>query len=469
MSTMSIGGLASGLDTSSIISQLMALEQGPRNLLDVKSQQVQTQQTLLKGFQTQLRTLQTAAADLRSVTLFTQTQAVESSDPTKISVVSTTGAGVGGYQLEVSQLANAGQRTYTYTPPTADGTITVDRHDIAVTAGMTARELATAINADRDATIYAAATADDRLVFSTRATGDTRGVFITVTATGGAIAEDLSRAREGKDALYTLDGVAGRSTTNVISDAVAGVTVTLKGVTTVSGPVTVSVGAPGADNAAITRKVQAFVDAYNTTIDAIHAKLNERSVPDRRTADDVSRGVADTRSLADLTAGSLFNDSQLNNLLTSMRQMIYTPVAGMPAGMDSLTALGITTGDVSARTSDDTLAGRLTLNADTLTAALTTNPNAVKELLGGVAGTGGWARGFETLVNNAASSDGILASRITGADDELKSIRDQMDQMDVRLATKQQALQAQFTAMEVALAQARTQGDWLTGQLAGLQ
>jgi flagellar hook-associated protein 2 len=469
MSTMSIGGLASGLDTTSIIAQLMALERGPRNLLDTKQTLIEARQTLLKDFQSKFRTLQLAAADLRSVTLFTQTQAVDSSDPTKVSVTSNSGAGVGGYQIEVSQLANAAQRTFTYSPPATDGSVTIEGHATAVRAGMTAQELATAINTDRDARVYAAATADNTIVFSRRETGyDVDGTFVEVTDGSGSLTEVLGRERVGRDALYTVDGVAGRSSTNVIRDAVAGVTVTLRGTTTTSGAITVSVGAPGANTDAIQRKVQAFVDAYNSTLDAVRAKLDERTVPDPRTPDDIKNGNPDPRTTTELKAGTLFGDSQLNAMLSSMRQMIYSPVSGLPAGLDTLSWLGISTGAATATSSRDSLTGRLTLDVDRLTRALTDDPNAVRNLLSGPDNVGGWARGFERLMDDAAGTDGVLPSRISGADNELRALKSQMAQMDARLTVKQRALEAQFAALEVAMAKSQQQGQWLTGQLAGL-
>lgn len=468
MSTMSIGGLASGLDTTSIINQLMAIEKRPRTLLDTKQTLIQTKQGLLKDFQTSLRTLQNAAADLRSVTLFAQKQAVESSDVNKVTVSTTTGAGVGGYQIEVSQLANAAQRTFGYTPAAADTTIRIGNHDTVVRAGMTAQELATAINTDRDAEVYAAATSDGTIVLSRRASGEDTGAWIQLSGNGGVLDEDAALARAGRDALYTVDGVAKRSSTNVVTDAVAGVTVTLKAVTTTSGPVTVTVGAPGADTDAITRKLQAFVDAYNTTVDLIRSKLDEKAVPDSRTQQDIQNGVADSRTTLQRNAGSLFGDTALNTMLTSMRQQMYAVVRGAVGGLDSLAALGISTGEISSTTSADTLKGKLTLDTEKLTEALTRDPNGVRTLLAGTDGTGGWARGFESLLNDYTRSGGNIDIRITGADDELRALRSQMAQMDARLDVKQRALQAQFTALEVAMSKSQTQSAWLTSQLAGL-
>ena len=50
-------------------------------------------------------------------TLFHTTQGVTSSDSTRVSARSSTGAGVGGYQVSVTQLANSAQRTFSYASP----------------------------------------------------------------------------------------------------------------------------------------------------------------------------------------------------------------------------------------------------------------------------------------------------------------------------------------------------------------
>ncbi|MBB4661016.1 flagellar filament capping protein FliD [Conexibacter arvalis] len=466
MSTWSVSGLASGLPTADILAQMMAIEKRPRMLLDTKQTLIEARQQLLRDFQTKLRAVQTAAADLRSVALWAQTQAVESSDPTKVAATSTSGAGVGGYQIEVSQLANAAQRTFAFTSPTADGEIVIDGHATRVTAGMTAQEFATAFNTDRDATVYAAAIDDGTIVFSSRRTGAVDS-FIDV-GPNGSLVEDETKARAGRDAIFTVDGELRRSSENVVRDAIAGVTLTLRGITSASGPVTVSVGAPGANTEAIQRKLQAFVDAYNGALDAIRSKLDEKSVPDERTQQDIKNGVPDRRTAAQLKAGVLFGDRQLSSLLTEMRQLIYTPLSGLPEEMNSLADLGISTGAASSSTSRDALAGRLTLDVEKLTTALTNDPNGVRDLLAGVDNVGGWARGFEAAIDTAVRADGVLHTRIDGADEELKHLKAQMTQMDARLSVRERSLQAMFTALEVALAKSQQQSQWLSGQLASL-
>lgn len=454
---LNIGGLASGLDTNSIIDQLMAIERQPRARLDQKATLITARQSALADFQTRLRAVEAAAKDLRSVALWSQSQTASTSDATRLSaaIVAGSGAGVGGYQVEVSQLANAAQRTYAFSSPASAGTITIDGHDTAVGAGATLADVVSAINSDASATVYAAATDAGTLVLSSRRTGDTGTGFVALTDGTGALTEDTAKAKQGRDAMFTVDGVAGTASSNDVTNAIAGVRLTLRGVTTVSGPITVTVGAPSADTGAIKDKLRAFVDVYNSTVDAIRAKLDERSVPNARTDEDRQKGM-------------LNGDVTLTAVLSQMRQAIYTSVRGLPAGMSSLADLGVSTGSASATVSRDALAGKLQIDDRTLDAALANDASRVRDLLAGPANAGGWVRAFESIVHGADTTGGTLDVRITGADAELKRLQQSMADMDDRLALKETSLRARFTAMETALAQSQTQSSWLSGQLASL-
>jgi flagellar hook-associated protein 2 len=454
---LNVGGLASGLDTNSIVDQLMAIERQPRTKLDTRAALVATKQSVLADFQSRLRAVESAAQDLRSVTLWAQSQSASSSDPTRIAatIVPGSGAGIGGYQVEVSQLANAAQRTYSFASPASGGTITIDGHDTTVAAGASIGDLVSAINTDANATVYAAATDGGTLVLSARRTGDTGSGFIAVTDGTGSLTEQAAKAKQGRDAQFAVDGVAGSSSSNDVTNAIAGVRLSLAGVTTTSGPVTVTVGAPSSDTDAVKQRLQAFVDVYNSTVDAIRARLDERTVQNPTTA-------------ADQQAGMLNGESTLEDILARMRQAIYTPVAGLPSGMSSLADLGISTGDASSTISRDALEGKLTLDAAKLDDALASNPSGVRDLLAGPANAGGWARSFEAIVHNADTTGGTLDVQITGADAELKRLQSEMADMDDRLNLKEQTLRAQFTAMETALSQSQAQGQWLSGQIASL-
>ena len=149
---LNIGGLASGLDTNAIVDQLMAIERLPRTRLDTKASLITAKQSVLADFQSRLRAVESAAQGLRSVGLWSQAQTASTSDATRLSaaIVSGSGAGVGGYQVEVSQLANAAQRTYTFVSPASAGTIAIDGHDTAIAANATIGDVVSAINSDSE-------------------------------------------------------------------------------------------------------------------------------------------------------------------------------------------------------------------------------------------------------------------------------------------------------------------------------
>jgi flagellar hook-associated protein 2 len=452
---LNITGLASGLDTNSIIQQLMAVESQPRQQLAVQQSLDQQTVSLLQGFQTQLQSLSSTVMALRSPALFTQTQTAESSDTTKVVASVTGGAGVGGYQLNVTQLANSAQRTFSFTSPSSDDTVTIDGHTYTAAAGSAIGDLVTAINSDSSGTVYAAATDSGTLVLSNRQTGNTGTSFIQLSDTTGSLVEQTALAKQGQDAQFTVDGVAGSASSNTVTNAIAGVTLTLKALTTTSGPVTVTVGAPAVDPNAIKGALQSFVDTYNSTVDAIRAKLNEKTVPN-------------ASSLADRQKGLLFGDEQLTDLLSQMREAISTPILGLPSGMNCLGDLGISTGDATGTVSQDALAGKLTLDTTKLNAALSSNPSGVHDLLLGTASVTGWAQSFQTIVDGASGVGGTLDARITGENSEIADLTASMADWDQRLALRQQALQQQFSALEAALSQSQSQGQWLSGQLASL-
>ncbi|HEX3690754.1 MAG TPA: flagellar filament capping protein FliD, partial [Solirubrobacteraceae bacterium] len=188
--------------------------------------------------------------------------------------------------MSVGQLANAAQRTFSFTAPASDGVITIDGHDTDVKAGTSIYDLADAINSDQSATVYAAATDAGTLVFSNRSTGDTGPGFIAVSGAADVLSEQSARAKQGQNATYSIDGVPGTSSSNTVTGAIPGVSLTLTGVTTTSGPVTVNVGAPAADSSKVESAVNQFITDYNAALSAIQTQLAQKP-----TASDPTQGT----------------------------------------------------------------------------------------------------------------------------------------------------------------------------------
>jgi flagellar hook-associated protein 2 len=413
--------------------------------------------TVLSDIQTRLKNLQLAAQDLKSVTLWSNQQSIDVNDPTKAAVSLSGPAGTGSYQLNVGQLARGSQRWYSYATPSSDDTITFSNgHTTTITAGSDIDAAVLAVNSDANAPVYASAVTDAQsgtkyLVFSSRTTGATASAF---TASASSLAEDGSRAVGGLDANYWVDsGAVKTSPSNVVTDAIPGVSVTLKGVTTSSGPVTVTVSAPAPDNANITAKVKAFVDQYNSTLDFIRSKLDEKKVVNPQTAADQQKGL-------------LNGDTMLEGILSQLRvAMTNTYAPGNPTTLDQMNEIGVSTGSGFATLNQDAIEGKLVFDTAKFATALAADPTSVKNL---ISGTSGFGQALDNLLAPTLQAGGTMESRLSSEDLKQKSLNDQIASMDVLLTKKQDTLKAQFAAMETALQQSQAQGQWLSGQLAGL-
>lgn len=449
MAGISFGGLASGLDSQSIIAQLMSIERQPRVRLDQQETKIKARQSALNEVLGQLKNLGSTAAALRSASLYANVQSVESSDPSHVAVSRTAMAGAGGHTLSVSQLARAEQRTYDFTQNAGATQLVVNGTAIDLAANADLATVVDTVNSTASAPVYAAAV-DGKLVLSSRTTGASGGFTVSGSAT---VAEVSSLA--GLDAQYTLDGVAGTSASNVLQTAIPGLTVTLKGVT--ASPASISIGAPAPDPDRVKDAVKAFVTAYNDTISSIQAKLKEKPVANP--ANDVDR-----------RKGVLFGDSGLSSLLGQLRGAIADPVAGNPAALDQLAELGITTGaPVTGTTINaDAVAGKLVLDEAKLADAVASNPMGVRQLLGATTGADGFSQRFTGLLDPFTGAGGTIDSRVDSGDAQLKSLHDAMADMDARLKLKEARLKAQFTALETAMSKSQSQGQWLAGQLASL-
>src|SRR3954468_10010715 len=161
-STINFGGLASGLDTNTIVDQLMAIERQPQNRLKLRQGQIDARKNALNDVMSRLKNLRLAAQDLKSPTLWLDTQTVDVNDATKVAATRTGGAGTGGYQLSVTQLASASQHWYSFpsTPTGADDTITFtygggSTKQIVIPAGSDIVAAANTINSDSGSPVYA--------------------------------------------------------------------------------------------------------------------------------------------------------------------------------------------------------------------------------------------------------------------------------------------------------------------------
>jgi len=446
----SISGLGSGLDTTAIINELMAVQEVPVNQLTLQQEGYQAQQSDLTTIQTDLQNVMNDAADLSDPSLFTTSQTVTTSDSNLMTATTSTGAAVGSYEVNVTQLASSAQRTFTYTPPTSNDTVTIDGVQETVTAGESAQAFASTVNSDPNADVWAAALNNGTIVLSDRATGDNGSNFIQVSDPGGSLVEQPDLAVQGQDAEFTVNGGQElTSTSNTVTNAIPGVSLTLQGLTN-TGPVTVDVQAPAPSSSGIATAINQFVTDYNNTINAIETQLAQTPVNNPQDQSDESQG-------------QLYDDSELTALLANMRELMYTAGSGLPEGMASLADIGVSTGAATgdAPTSSQTLSGDLTVDTSTLDSAIATNPEGVQAVLSS------FATSFQSLVNVDAGPGGELTQRITDDSTQSSDLGSQISSMEQTLTDYQTNLQAEYAQLADALESSQAQQSWLTQQIAG--
>ena len=379
----------------------------------------------------------------------------------------TAGAGIGGHSIQINRLASSAQHGFSFdnTTLTSAGQIKLaysndasSAMSIPVKAGATATDIATAVNASDKAPVYAAVVKEngvERLIFSSRKTGDNSDFTVDLSAMAdpAAMAELPTYSRTANlNADVVVDGQALNppAESNVIENAVPGVRLSLKGIST--SPVTVATTQPALDMDAVTKKVQALVDAYNNVVTSTRSELAEKRDPTATTS-------------AALQKGQLFGDSGMTSMLSQLKETMTKTLSGL--GLKSLADIGVTVPKAGASL-EDAKAGKLVVDADKLKTALTSDYTKVKELFNGSGATKGLSTVISDYVSNQTGTKGLITGRMKTDDDTLKGFTDQITKLNDRMDAEQKRLKAQFAAMEAALNNSQTQQAWLTSQIKSL-
>jgi flagellar hook-associated protein 2 len=460
--TINFGGLASGVNWNEMVTQLMAIERNPQVRIQQQQRIEEARQSALRDVKTRLANLQTAVTGLSDPGTWSDSQSVESNDASRVAVTRTGGAAPGGYAFTVTSLARAQQMTQGTALAAAAGADELHISlgggtavDVGVAAGDTIQAIAEKINSTSGIPVYAAVVSG-KLVLSGKETGAASTISVT---SDGTLAADLGMAetQAARNADFTVDGTRYTDrASNVVSDLMPGLTVTLKGVT--SSAVSVTVGAPGANKTAIQDKMKAFVDQYNSTIEFVRGKLSEKRVANPKTEEERLKGV-------------LAGDAGLTSVLANLRTAMSDVVAGAASGVDRLSLAGVSTGSASRTVNQDSVAGKLTLDTAALAAKLETRFADTKYMLtnrGSTYATKGVAQRLDDILSTQLTGTAVLDKRIESQTKLIDQLKKSASAMDVRLAAREKALRAQFTAMESAMAQAQSQGSYLAAQLGSL-
>ena len=437
---ITVGGLATGIDTNSIIDKLVALEKRPVALLGVEVQDVQATQTSINTLGGKLSTLRSAAHAL-GTTDGVLVRAATSSDTDVLAAAAGAGAQPGSVALTITQLARGsvagatvGVASATSTVASGPGTFQFQVgsgtvKSVNVDATTTLQGLATAINAlDAGVTASAvnlgtASSPDFRLEIASRATGATS----TVTVTHDDTALAVQTAQAGQNAQFTVDGFSGtfERESNTFGDVLPGVTVTLRN----RGTATVTV----ADDAdAITAKVKTLVAAFNDIVTFVTGESQ----------------VTETQDKSDVALGSLATDSTVKHLVARLHEVFSESVGG---AYTNLSSLGLATQQ------DGTIA----FDEGKFRTALGSDSTAVAATFAGAGTASGVAKDLSALIDGMTGSGGTLALHTTALNDQIRSLQDQIDAGQREVDAFEVNLRQQFTALETFVSGLKNQGSFL--------
>jgi flagellar hook-associated protein 2 len=427
--TSSIDGLVSGLSTTTMIAQLMQVEAQPQTSLKNK---VTTEQKVIAAYQsvnTKLAALQTAAESLTKAATWQSVKATSSSDA--VVATASAGAAIGDTTFEVTKLAQA--HTVTLTASDLGAMTTGSGLDLSV-GGAAATHIAVATDtpAGVAAAINAAALGVRANVIST----DQGTVLqLTSTKTGTAAAFEIGGfaatpnvVLPGQNAQITFGippaGYTASSATNTFTSVVSGVTFTA---TRVPAGVTISVVA---DSGKLADAMQSFVDAASAALTEIGTQTKY---------DPTARG------------GSPLGG---NSTIRQVQQDLLSGISNGQAGYGSFKQLGVSMDR----------AGTLTFDRDAFLAAYQADPTTVQSVV-----ATGVASQLQTVAARATDpSTGRITLAIQGRNASVRTLTDQIGSWDVRLQGRQDALQRQYSGLEVALGKLKSQSSWLSGQIASL-
>lgn len=450
-------GSYSGIDQSTV-DQLMAVEKMPLVQMSEKKTKYESQQNAWKDVNTRLDSLMTKLKDLKYTATY-MSKTATSSDSSVVSGSAESDALNGSYQISVTTLASStrviganvlaeGQDNSTELGLT--GSFTIENDD-AVSAEITIEatdSLASIVDKINDSseTIGIGATIiDGRIVMQDQEIG-TRN--ITLTDTDGLTLNNLglgaaSNTVTGDNAQFSVNGIDIVRSTNVITDAVEGLSLTLSKETAVDEYETITVGA---NTSGAVEKVQAFVDQYNSTLSFLQ---------DANSVGDLDAAVSG--------AGTLASDPTLQRMISSLRTNIGGSISGLDSSIGDLSQLGIKTIDKF---------GQLTFDSSKFVSELTSDPENVKNFFYDTDAEDnniGFEAKMETYLNSLlATGTGIVDIKEDGLERSLKDIEKQVESFNNRMELREQYYIRMFTRLDVALQQAEAQTSWLSSQLAGL-
>lgn len=443
-SPITFSGLASGLDTQSIIAALVAVEGRKVDLLRTQRTSFSDKIGAFDQLLDRLKDLETILGKLGDADRF-QAHSITLSpggeDHLTASLSGTAQAGT--YELQVSALAeSAFLRSDGFADPDAALGMT---GTLSIQVGSTVTDITIdgtndTLHGIRDAINSSGAEVTASVVYDgtdyhLELRGNESGAAnaVTILSEPGqppplGTQLNIASIRAASDASFTIDGQAYTSASNTVTGAIEGVTLQLVlEQDPADDPIRLTVGANFDE---IESQLQEFVDAYNDVAEF----LNEQST--------FTAGAA---------APTLLGESSLRMLRSSLGLTIASQ-ASTGSDYSSLGTVGIRLG----------VDGKLSLDSEKLTAALAADLDGVKDLFSHA--TEGVANKLLAVVELRTDSiDGFIEVRQDSLEESIETLDDRILAAEYALERFEESLVLKYSQLETLLTRLQSQGTALSG------
>ncbi|HKE15154.1 MAG TPA: flagellar filament capping protein FliD [Kofleriaceae bacterium] len=444
--TISFSGIATGIDTESLVNQLVAVEKQGAVALQRRKSDAGTRKSVVSSLVSKLQALKAAAAAVNTPSEVRALTA-RSSDETKVKVTSSGAANPAQLAIHVDTLARA-QTNVSTLFPSSDGAVPkvpgagqlgikvggADQVVVEFTSLDTLADVASRIN---DTVTGAHAEVVNtgngfQLAVSSNETGKTNELAFSEGGTSLGFLAEGSLKSPAQDASFTLNGIAITRSSNTIGDVASGVTIELldtHDVGEVDTRLTVA-----SDPAGTEAKIKSLVDAFNDLAGAVSGQLT------------YSEGGSGTNTL--------FGDSTTRSLQRALSDIVTHSYAhGDSEDGVSLGQLGISLGRD----------GKLTIDSAKLSDAVGTDPTAIEDV---IAGTDGLAVSIDKLVSAyTRTGDGFFTAKTDSLTREMRGYDDTIDRIEKRADALGDQLRAQFNSLETLMSNMKSQQSALSALL----
>lgn len=500
-----IGGLASGLDTDSIIQGLMSVEKTKYNKLYQQKQLLEWQRQDYMDMASVISSFKDYVFNLKLSSNFVKYKTSgEAVDSGYVSVTGTANALEGSYQIKVEQLATQANAVVNdLTVITKDDQnnvklqveLTIGSSTVTKTIELTwnpgdststfganlAKSINEAFSSDGGLKAYYDSTLN-KLIIASQKTGS--NVSFTVKDVNNNYAQIASGT--GTDArIYIKDNFNNESlitsTTNTIN--VYGMSITLnKATLDVQGSAQYKSFSISKDVDTIVNNIKDFINKYNELVSKIYNKITEKRNRDYLPLTEEQKSQMKDTDIQKweeaAKKGLLYGDSILSSFLDNMRNYLYKQVPGLPSNLDTISEAGIETysyfeskeGKIYIK-DEAKLRDAIANNFDAFVKLFTSSGDDTKSI-----DDDGIFQRFYSLANDTLKKIYDKAGKpyFTNTYDpnssigkQLRSIIDQMNTEQERLQKVEDRYYRQFTQLEQLIAQMNTQSSWLSQQFSG--